>query len=80
MSKPLFGLILGGILGIFDGLTARIGNPKHFPPRSLHPRVAKRMLRTLAEDRFARVLGVSTAASANSGEIRPLVRSRARRR
>ena len=22
MSKPLFGLILGGILGIFDGLTA----------------------------------------------------------
>ena len=22
MSKPLFGLVLGGILGIFDGLTA----------------------------------------------------------
>ncbi|MFN7998061.1 MAG: hypothetical protein U0Q18_30855 [Bryobacteraceae bacterium] len=22
MNKPLFGLVLGGILGIFDGLTA----------------------------------------------------------
>jgi len=22
MSKPLYGLVLGGILGIFDGLTA----------------------------------------------------------
>jgi hypothetical protein len=28
MSKPLFGLLLGGILGIFDGLTALISAPE----------------------------------------------------
>jgi hypothetical protein len=28
MSKPLFGLVLGGILGIFDGLTALISAPE----------------------------------------------------
>lgn len=28
MSKPLFGLILGGVLGIFDGLTALISAPE----------------------------------------------------
>ena len=28
MGKPLFGLILGGILGIFDGLTALISAPE----------------------------------------------------
>jgi hypothetical protein len=27
MSKPLLGLILGGILGIFDGLTALVSAP-----------------------------------------------------
>ena len=28
MGKPLFGLILGGVLGIFDGLTALISAPE----------------------------------------------------
>ncbi|HEY0873696.1 MAG TPA: hypothetical protein VGD94_09500 [Vicinamibacterales bacterium] len=28
MNKPMFGLILGGILGIFDGLTALISAPE----------------------------------------------------
>jgi hypothetical protein len=28
MGKPVFGLILGGILGIFDGLTALISAPE----------------------------------------------------
>lgn len=28
MGKPLFGLILGGILGIFDGLTALVSAPE----------------------------------------------------
>ena len=28
MGKPLFGLVLGGILGIFDGLTALISAPE----------------------------------------------------
>ena len=27
MSKPLFGLVLGGILGIFDGLSALVSAP-----------------------------------------------------
>jgi hypothetical protein len=31
MSKPLFGLILGGILGIFDGLTALFSAPETRP-------------------------------------------------
>jgi len=31
MSKPLFGLLLGGILGIFDGLTALISAPQTRP-------------------------------------------------
>ncbi len=31
MGKPLFGLILGGILGIFDGLTALISAPEVKP-------------------------------------------------
>jgi hypothetical protein len=31
MSKPVFGLILGGILGIFDGLTALISAPETRP-------------------------------------------------
>jgi hypothetical protein len=30
MSKPIFGLLLGGILGIFDGLTA------YFTPEARH--------------------------------------------
>lgn len=28
MSKPVFGLILGGILGIFDGLSALLSSPE----------------------------------------------------
>jgi len=31
MNKPLFGLILGGILGAFDGLTALISAPQTKP-------------------------------------------------
>jgi hypothetical protein len=31
MSKPLFGLLLGGILGILDGLTALISAPQTRP-------------------------------------------------
>lgn len=31
MSKPLFGLLLGGILGIFDGLSALISAPETRP-------------------------------------------------
>jgi hypothetical protein len=31
MSKPLFGLLLGGILGIFDGLTALFSAPETRP-------------------------------------------------
>ena len=31
MNKPIFGLILGGILGIFDGLTALISAPETAP-------------------------------------------------
>lgn len=28
MNKPVFGLVLGGILGVFDGLTALISAPE----------------------------------------------------
>ena len=28
MNKPVFGLILGGILGIFDGLSALVSSPE----------------------------------------------------
>lgn len=31
MSKPVFGLLLGGILGVFDGLTALISAPQTRP-------------------------------------------------
>ena len=31
MSKPLFGLILGGVLGIFDGLSALVSAPEVAP-------------------------------------------------
>jgi uncharacterized membrane protein (Fun14 family) len=31
MGKPLFGFILGGILGIFDGLTALVSAPEVAP-------------------------------------------------
>src|SRR5688500_6447321 len=31
MSKPVIGLILGGILGIFDGLTALVSAPEVAP-------------------------------------------------
>jgi hypothetical protein len=31
MSKPIFGLLLGGILGIFDGLSALISAPAVAP-------------------------------------------------
>ena len=31
MSKPVFGMLLGGILGIFDGLTAMISAPETRP-------------------------------------------------
>lgn len=31
MSKPLLGLVLGGVLGIFDGLTALISAPEVAP-------------------------------------------------
>ena len=28
MNKPVFGLVLGGILGIFDGLSALVSSPE----------------------------------------------------
>ena len=28
MSKPVFGLVLGGVLGIFDGLSALVSSPE----------------------------------------------------
>jgi hypothetical protein len=31
MKKPLFAMLLGGFLGIFDGLTALISSPKEAP-------------------------------------------------
>jgi di/tricarboxylate transporter len=31
MNKPVFGLIIGGILGVFDGLTALISAPETAP-------------------------------------------------
>src|SRR5215210_3966657 len=31
MSKPVFGLLLGGILGVFDGLSALISEPQTRP-------------------------------------------------
>jgi hypothetical protein len=31
MSKPVFGMVLGGILGVFDGLTALISAPEVAP-------------------------------------------------
>lgn len=31
MSKPVFGLLLGGILGVFDGLTALFSAPQTRP-------------------------------------------------
>lgn len=31
MSKPIFGLLLGGVLGIFDGLTALLSAPQTRP-------------------------------------------------
>jgi hypothetical protein len=31
MNKPVFGLILGGILGIFDGLSALVSAPETAP-------------------------------------------------
>jgi hypothetical protein len=31
MNKPLFGLILGGVLGVFDGLSALISAPEVAP-------------------------------------------------
>jgi hypothetical protein len=31
MNKPVFGMLLGGILGIFDGLTALISAPETAP-------------------------------------------------
>lgn len=31
MSKPIFGLLLGGILGIFDGLSALVSAPETAP-------------------------------------------------
>jgi hypothetical protein len=31
MNKPLFGLLLGGILGVFDGLSALISAPQTRP-------------------------------------------------
>lgn len=31
MSKPVFGLLLGGILGIFDGLSALVSAPETAP-------------------------------------------------
>ena len=31
MSKPMFGMALGGILGIFDGLTALVSAPEVAP-------------------------------------------------
>ncbi len=31
MNKPVFGMVLGGILGIFDGLTALVSAPETAP-------------------------------------------------
>lgn len=31
MNKPLFGLLLGGVLGVFDGLTALVSAPETRP-------------------------------------------------
>lgn len=31
MNKPVFGLLLGGILGVFDGLTALVSAPETRP-------------------------------------------------
>lgn len=31
MNKPVFGLVLGGILGVFDGLTALLSAPETAP-------------------------------------------------
>lgn len=31
MNKPLFGLILGGVLGVFDGLSALVSAPETAP-------------------------------------------------
>jgi predicted ABC-type sugar transport system permease subunit len=31
MSKPIFGLLLGGVLGVFDGLTALLSAPQTRP-------------------------------------------------
>src|SRR4029453_2198829 len=31
MKKPIFAMLLGGFLGIFDGLTALISSPKEAP-------------------------------------------------
>ena len=31
MNKPVFGVLLGGFLGIFDGLTALISAPEVAP-------------------------------------------------
>jgi hypothetical protein len=31
VNKPLFGLVLGGILGVFDGLTALVSAPETAP-------------------------------------------------
>ena len=31
MKKPVFGLLLGGVLGIFDGLTALVSAPETAP-------------------------------------------------
>jgi peptidoglycan/LPS O-acetylase OafA/YrhL len=28
MNKPLFGLVLGGVLGVFDGLSALVSSPE----------------------------------------------------
>ena len=28
MSKPVFGLVLGGVLGVFDGLSALVSSPE----------------------------------------------------
>ena len=31
MRKPVFGMVLGGILGVFDGLTALLSAPETRP-------------------------------------------------
>jgi hypothetical protein len=31
MNKPVFGLVLGGVLGIFDGLSALVSSPEVSP-------------------------------------------------